>query len=161
MKPMQARRKPQKLNFNMPSAADLLNKAQQEQIVKAIQQAESGTSGEIRVHFEDHTKKDALLRAEEVFLQLGMQKTKDRTGVLIYVAVNDHKLAIIGDKGIDDVVGNDFWEKERDLLVKYFSNGNYTEGLVKVIALIGEQLRQFFPQQPGDKDELPNEVSFK
>ncbi len=144
----------------MPSVADLLNKAQQEQIVKAIQQAESGTSGEIRVHFEDHTKKDALLRAEEVFLKLEMQKTKDRTGVLIYAAMKDHKLAIIGDKGIHDVVGSDFWEAERNLLVEYFSKGNYSEGLVKVIGLVGEQLKQFFPQKPGDKNELSNEMSF-
>ena len=144
----------------MPSAADLLNQAQQEQVVKAIQEAERETSGEIRVHFEDYTKKDALLRAEEVFLKLKMQKTKDRTGVLIYAAVKDQKLAIIGDKGIHDVVGSDFWEAERDLLVKYFSKGNYSEGLVKVIGLIGEQLRQFFPQHPGDKNELSNEMSF-
>ncbi|MDZ4844631.1 MAG: TPM domain-containing protein [Chitinophagales bacterium] len=145
----------------MSSATSLLNQSQQEQIVKAIQKAERGTSGEIRVHLEDHTSKDALLRAEEVFLKLKMQKTKLRTGALIYAAVKDRKLAIIGDKGIHDVVGSDFWEKERDLLVEYFSKGNYAEGLVKVIGLIGEQLQQFFPQQPGDKNELPNEVSFK
>lgn len=145
----------------MPSAADLLNKAEQEQIVKAIQQAESGTSGEIRVHLEDHAQIDALLRAEEVFLKLEMQKTKLRTGVLIYAAVKDHKLAIIGDKGIHDVVGANFWEKERDLLVEYFSKNKYAEGLVKVIELVGEQLHLYFPQQPGDKNELPNEVSFK
>lgn len=145
----------------MSSATSLFNQSQQEQIVKAIQKAERGTSGEIRVHLEDHTSKDALLRAEEVFLKLKMQKTKLRTGALIYAAVKDRKLAIIGDKGIHDVVGSDFWEKERDLLVEYFSKGNYAEGLVKVIGLIGEQLQQFFPQQPGDKNELPNEVSFK
>ena len=145
----------------MPSAASLLTKDEQKQIVNAIQQAESGTSGEIRVHLEDHSQKDALLRAEEVFLKLEMQKTKLRTGVLIYAAVKDHKLAIIGDQGIHDVVGADFWEKERDLLVEYFSKSEYAEGLVKVIELVGEQLRQYFPQQPGDKNELPNEVSFK
>lgn len=145
----------------MPSAADLLNKQEQEQVVHAIQQAESGTSGEIRVHLENHSQKDALLRAEEVFLKLEMQKTHLRTGVLIYAAVRDHKLAIIGDKGIHDVVGADFWEKEKNLLVEYFSKKKYAEGLVKVIELVGEQLRKYFPQQPGDKNELPNEVSFK
>src|SRR5688572_27643747 len=134
----------------MPSAADLLNPSQQEQIVTAIQEAERETSGEIRVHLEDHTKTDALLRAEEVFLKLKMQETKDRTGVLIYAAVKDRKLAIIGDSGIHDVVGSDFWDKERDILVEYFSKGNYTEGLVKVINLVGEQLKQYFPQKPGD-----------
>lgn len=145
----------------MPSAADLLTAAEQEQVVNAIQQAERCTAGEIRVHLEDRSRLDALLRAEEVFLKLQMQKTKLRTGVLIYAAVKDHKLAIIGDKGIHDVVGADFWETERDLLVEYFSKNNYAEGLIKVIGMIGGQLRQYFPQQPGDKNELPNEVSFK
>ena len=145
----------------MPSAKTLLTRQQQELIVKSIQQAEHGTSGEIRVHLEESTRKDPLLRAEEMFLKLGMQKTKDRTGVLIYAAVKDQKLAIIGDKGIHDVVGGDFWEMERDLLVEHFAKGNYADGLVKIIELIGEQLRQFFPQKPGDKNELPDEVSIK
>ena len=143
----------------MPRAKDLLNKSQQEQIIKSIQEAEQGTAGEIRIHLEDSTSKDPLLRAEEVFVKLGMQKTKDRTGVLIYAAVKDHKLAIIGDKGIHEVVGNDFWEMEKDLLVEHFSKGTYTEGLVRVIGLIGEQLKQFFPAKRGDVNELPDEMS--
>jgi len=143
----------------MPSAKNLLTKQQQEQIVKAIRMAEQGTAGEIRVHIEDSTKKDPMLRAEEVFLKLGMHQTKERTGVLIYVAVKDHQLAVIGDKGINDVVGKDFWEMERDLLVEHFTKGNYAEGLVKVIGLIGEQLKQFFPKKAGDINELPDEVS--
>ncbi len=145
----------------MPSAKDLFTQSQQEQIIQSIQQAEQGTTGEIRVHVEDSTRKDPLLRAEEVFLKLEMQKTNQRTGVLIYIAVKDHRLAIIGDKGIHEVVGNDFWEAEKEILLEHFSKGNYTEGLVRVIGLVGEQLKQFFPQKPGDQNELPDEVSFK
>lgn len=145
----------------MLSAKNLLTKAQQEQLVKSIQQAEQGTSGEIRVHVEDSSNKEPLQRAEEVFLKLGMQKTKDRTGVLIYVAAKDHKLAIVGDEGIYKVVGKDFWEAEKELLIEHFSNGDYYEGLAKVINLIGEQLKQFFPQKPGDRNELSDEISIK
>ena len=145
----------------MPSAKDLLTKQQQDQVVQSIQQAEKGTSGEIRLYIEDSTRKDALLRAEEVFLKLGMGKTKDRTGVLIYVAVKDHKLAIIGDKGIHDVVGNDFWEAEKELLIEHFAKADYSEGLAKAIGLIGERLKKSFPIKPGDKNELPDEILFK
>lgn len=113
------------------------------------------------MHIEDSTSKDPLLRAEEVFLKLGMQKTKERTAVLIYVAVKDHQLAIIGDKGIHDVVGNDFWEAEKEILLEYFRKGSYAEGLVRVIGLVGEQLKQFFPLKQGDENELPDELSVK
>jgi len=145
----------------MPSARDILTRQQQDQLVKAIQQAEEGTSGEMRVHVEDSTGKEPLQRAEEMFLKLGMQKTKDKTGVLIYVAVKDHKLAVVGDEGIHKVVGRDFWEAEKELLIEHFSRGDYYEGLVKVIGMVGEQLKQFFPKKPGDRNELPDEVSFK
>lgn len=144
----------------MASATDILTTQQQEQIVQAIRDAELGTSGEIRVHLEDRTKLDALVRAQEVFAKLEMHNTKDRTAVLIYAAVKDHKLAILGDEGIHAVVGNDFWEKEKDLLIEHFSKESYGEGLVKAIALVGEQLKKHFPVKPGDTNELPNEVSF-
>ena len=145
----------------MPSAKDLLNESQQEQIVKAIEQAEKETSGEIRIHIEDSTAKDPLERAKEVFVKLGMHNTKDSTGVLIYAAVKDHKLAIVGDKGIHAVVGDDFWEKQKDTLIEHFSQRNYTEGLVKIIGMIGEQLKQSFPHRQDDKNELPDDVSFQ
>jgi len=145
----------------MPSAKDLLTKQEQEQVVSSIQQAEQGTSGEIRLHIEETTQKDPLLRAEEVFLRLGMEKTKDRTGVLIYVAVKDHKLAIIGDKGIHEVVGIDFWEAEKQLLIEHFSKSDYTGGLVKAIGIIGERLKRSFQIKPEDENEMSNEISFK
>ena len=145
----------------MPASKDLLNTQQQEQVVNAIQDAERGTRGEIRLHLEDHSEKDPLLRAEEVFLKLGMEQTKDRTGVLIYVAVKDHRLAIIGDKGINDVTGDDFWKAEKDLLIDSFSKEQYAEGLAKVIGLVGEQLKKYFPCEDVNKNELPNEISFK
>ena len=145
----------------MPRAKDLLNKSQQEQIVNAIRQAEEGTLGEIRLHLEDSTRQEPLPRAQEVFRMLKMEKTKGRTGVLIYSAVKDRKLAIIGDEGIHAVTGNDFWESERDLLIDYFSKENYAEGLVRVIGLIGEQLKQFFPAKRENANELPDDISVK
>lgn len=161
MKLMLERKRLLRSNSNMSSAKDLLTKTQQEQIIRSIQQAEEGTAGEIRVHVEDSSGKEPLQRAEEVFLKLGMQKTSDRTGVLIYIAAKDHRFAIIGDKGIHQKVGSDFWEAEKELLAEYFSKGSYAEGLARVIGLIGEQLRQFFPQKQADKNELPDEISIK
>ncbi len=145
----------------MPEAKNLLTEPQQQKILDAIKAAEHHTSGEIRVHLENHAGKEVLLRAEEVFLELEMQKTKNRNAVLIYVAVKGHQLAIIGDKGINDLVGHDFWKAERDLLIEYFSKNNYTEGLTKAITLIGEQLKKHFPATDESRDELSNEISFK
>ncbi len=144
----------------MPSAKDLLTTEQQEQVIKAIQQAEDLTSGEIRVHIEESTRRDGLLRAEEIFTKLGMHKTEDRNGILIYVAVKDHKLAIIGDKGINDLVGTNFWDDERDVMVEHFKKGEYAEGLIKAIGLIGIELKKYFPRKKQDANELPDEISF-
>ena len=87
------------------TAGDLLRKESKEALVRAIQTAEKNTSGEIRVHLEQVCKGDPCLRAAYVFSKLGMFRTKDRNGVLIYLALKSHKFAIIGDSGINEKVG--------------------------------------------------------
>ena len=144
----------------MPSARNFFSTEQQQVVIEAIKTAELGTSGEIRIHLENHTRKEPLLRAEEVFHQIGMDKTELRNGILIYVAVKDHKLAIVGDKGINDIVGNDFWNKEKELMIEHFKQEQYVEGLTLAIELIGEQLREHFPYQSNDVNELPDDLSF-
>lgn len=144
----------------MSSAKNFFSEEEQEAIINAIKSAELNTSGEIRLHLEDRTSKDPMLRAEEVFLQTGMQKTEKRNGVLIYLSVKDRKLAILGDKGINDLVGDDFWKEEKDLMLQHFKQEKYVDGLTKAIAVIGENLKKYFPYQKGDENELPDDISF-
>jgi uncharacterized membrane protein len=141
-------------------AKDNFTQQQQEAIFQAIERAESNTSGEIRVHIEHKCSSDPMERAIRVFNKLGMHKTALRNGVLIYLALKDRKLAIIGDEGINKVIPAHFWEDERDMMIDHFRRDQFTEGLVKGILMVGEQLKQFFPIAEDDKNELSNEISF-
>lgn len=143
----------------MSKVEDFLTSEEEAEIVKAISKAEKNTSGEIRVHIEDHTEKQPLERAQEVFNSLGMDKTSMRNGVLFYVGVANHAFAIIGDEGIDKVVENDFWDCTKDTVISHFKESKYKEGLVSGILKAGERLQQYFPFEDGDKDELSNEIS--
>ena len=136
-----------------------LSKADEQEIVKAIIEAEKNTSGEIRVHIEEHTEKSPLDRAQEVFFQLHMHETKDRNGVLFYVGVADKKFAIIGDEGIDKVVEADFWTCTKDIVIANFKEINYKKGLIEGILRAGQRLKQYFPYQSDDTNELSNEIS--
>jgi uncharacterized membrane protein len=130
------------------------------QIASAIRVAETNTSGEIRVHIEKNCKEDVLDRAAYWFEQLGMHKTKLRNGVLFYLAVEDHKFAILGDAGINQKVPSDFWEETKELVISKFKVSSYAEGLAAGIIKAGEQLKQHFPFKSDDINELSNEISF-
>lgn len=139
---------------------DLFTPEQKQQIVAAIKEAEKNTSGEIRVHIEKKCKEDVLDHAAFMFDALNMQKTNQRNGVLIYLAVEDRQLAILGDAGINQKVSVDFWESTKDLMISHFKQGNFTEGLSQGILLAGEQLKKHFPFQKEDKNELNDDISF-
>lgn len=142
-------------------AEKLFSPEEKDQIKTAIQSAEIRTSGEIQVHIENHCKGNVLDRAAEVFETLKMYQTKDRNGVLIYLAVLDHKFAILGDKGINSVVPKDFWESTKELMASYFRQGKFTQGLIEGIHLAGDQLGAHFPyDSTGDTNELSDDVSF-
>ncbi|MDD2420177.1 MAG: TPM domain-containing protein, partial [Bacteroidales bacterium] len=93
-----------------------LSEKEQSMVVKAIEQAELNTSGEIRVHIESSCPGDPVTRAISVFNQLKMNRTKERNAVLIYIAWKSHKFAIIGDSGINEKVPENFWEQEKEIL---------------------------------------------
>jgi uncharacterized membrane protein len=130
------------------------------QIANAIRVAEMNTSGEIRLHIEKYCKGDVLDQATYVFEKLEMHKTQLRNGVLFYLAVEDHKFAILGDAGINQKVSEDFWEKTKELVLSKFKEGNITEGLTNGILMAGEQLKEHFPYLTEDKNELTNDISF-
>ena len=135
---------------------------QEERVIKAIQQAESRTSGEVRVFIENRCKYvDPLDRAAELFYQLNMNATAQRNAVLVYLAIKDHQLAIFADEGIHAKTGADFWKREVGLMLSHFNNEDYGSGIVTVIKEIGEALCQHFPYQKDiDKNELPDNIVF-
>jgi uncharacterized membrane protein len=126
----------------------------------AIFYAELHTSGEIRVHVDNWCWGNPVKKAIRIFQRLKMYETVDRNGVLIYVSIKHHKLAIIGDIGINEKVPDHFWDDERDLMIGFFKNQQYTEGLIKGIELVGLELKTLFPASAENKNELSNEISF-
>lgn len=140
--------------------ARFFSEEQKQRIQAAIKQAELNTSGEIRVHIESRCKGDVLQQAIHVFEKLGMHATKDRNGVLFYLATRDRKFAIYGDKGIDEVVPSDFWNTIRNQMESLFHEQEFVEGLCAGIEMAGEKLKTFFPHQKEDTNELSDELSF-
>lgn len=138
----------------------LFNEQEQELIAAAIADAEKLTSGEIRIAIDKHCEGEALEKAAAYFAKLGMEKTKNRNGVLIYLAYEDHKFAVIGDYGINKVVPADFWETTRTAMQAHFTGGNLASGIIAGITLAGEKLAMFFPYQNGDINELPNDIVY-
>ncbi len=133
---------------------------QQKTVQKAIADAELNTSGEIRVHIDDKCKKDVLDQAAKIFHYLKMNKTQERNGVLFYLAVDDQKFAILGDKGINEKVPADFWDNIKETMLSHFKQNQFTEGLSKGIGMAGEKLKMYFPLKHDDKNELSNDMSF-
>jgi len=138
----------------------MLTAQEQTLVAQAISAAEKNTSGELRVHMEKVCIQDPVQRAIAVFEKLGMHQTAARNGVLIYVATESAQLAIIGDKGINELVPENFWDSTRDLMITHFKTGQITEGLCAAIAEAGKQLAKYFPYEDNDQNELSNEISF-
>jgi uncharacterized membrane protein len=143
----------------MPNTKAFLTPQEEQEIVAAIGIAEKNTSGEIRVHLEKTTSMAPFDRAVEVFHQLEMEKTKERNGVLLYLAYESKQFAICGDEGIDQKVPSDFWNTTKDTMRTQFMQGNFKQGLIDGILKAGEQLKTHFPYQEDDIDELSNEIS--
>lgn len=133
---------------------------QQQTVVDAVRLAEKDTSGEIRIHIDSRCTGNPVERAEEVFCNLGMYRTERRNGVLIYLACNSKVFAILGDKGINDIVPDNFWDDISLLMGREFREGRFTEGLSQAVRMVGEKLKEFFPYQQNDVNEQPDEISF-
>lgn len=143
----------------MPKIEDFFTADEEQQVVNAIKTAETNTSGEIRVHIEKATDKDALERATEVFYDLKMNETQLQNGVLFYVATESHHFAVLGDKGINDLVPDDFWDTEKELALSHFKKREFAKGLELAILEAGKKLQEFFPYQSDDTNELSDEIS--
>ena len=137
-----------------------LSQVDQERIVAAIRAAEGGSRGEIRVHASNRVVDEAEQEAARQFERLGMTATAERNGVLIYVAPRSQRFAIVGDTGIHEKCGPDFWKQVAAAMEHDFREGRFTDGLVKGIAAAGDALARYFPRaEAADRNELPDQVS--
>ncbi len=138
---------------------DFLPDDDERKVVEAIKAFEKKTSGEIRVHLDYRAPADELVRAKEVFQQVGMTQTRQRNAVLFYVSVSDHRFAVVGDEGINAVVDQAYWNRVRDAVVARFKKGDHVGGLTSGIDMAGSTLAEHFPFDPNDVNELPDDLS--
>ena len=141
------------------NAKTFLNQLENDAIVAAIKQAEGKTSGEIRVFLSRKSPDDAVVAAQRAFDQLGMAKTAERNGVLIFVAPQARKFAVIGDAGVHQHCGPEFWTALAAEMSGHFRQGEFTNGLLHGIRKAGELLARHFPHRADDVNELPNDIA--
>jgi uncharacterized membrane protein len=138
---------------------DFLSKVEHDRIVQAIRNAEAKTSGEIRVFIQrGKLNADPLGAAQKKFHQMRMHTTRERNGVLIFVAPRAHKFAVVGDKAIHEKCGDEFWQRIVDGMRVHFQNEKFSHALVEAINEIGKLLAAHFPKTPGNANELPDQI---
>ena len=138
---------------------DFLSRLDHDRIVAAIAAAERTTSGEIRVFVQrGGISGDVVAAAERKFLELGMQHTAERNAILIFVAPRVQKFAVVGDQGVYQKCGAEFWEHLVAAMRAHFTKAEFTEALTEAIDEAGQLLARYFPRQHDDRDELSNKV---
>lgn len=140
--------------------ADFIPNEGQRRIADAITAAERHTTGEICVHVTPRCRGNVMKRAVKTFNRLHLYTTKRRNAVLIFIAYDDRKLAILGDTAIHEAVPEGFWDGEVEELTNYLKAGRPVDGLCAIIARMGERLSEYFPGERDDENELSNEVTF-
>ncbi len=139
----------------------LLRKLDVGRIRKAVEDAEKETSGEIRVSIARFFWGPIRPAAERAFHRLGMTHTKHRNGILFFIVPSRRKFVVLGDKGIHDKVGQEFWDGVAAAMSEDFKNGDFTDGLIRGIRKAADGLRAHFPyDRATDVNELPDEIDF-
>jgi uncharacterized membrane protein len=144
----------------MQTARNFFTKDEQVLLIESIAKAELKTSGEIRLHIENFCFGSEIKSAEKVFVKLKMHQTKERNGVLIYIATLSKKIAIVGDEGIHQKLGDEFWQETVSRLIEQFKQNKKATALATCIIECGEQLGNFFPRKNDDTNELSNAISY-
>jgi uncharacterized membrane protein len=128
-------------------------------VLAAIAAAEQRTSGEIRVVIARGPAADPVAAARRHFEGLDMTHTRERNGVLIFVAPRSRNFAVIGDTAVHEKCGDAFWRLLAAAMSHHFQRGEFTEGLVHGIERAGALLAEHFPRQPDDRNELANDIA--
>ena len=138
---------------------DFLATLDRQRIIDAIAAAEKRTSGEIRVHVQPKAHGEIRKVGERTFERLGMTKTELRNGVLLFIACEEQRFVILGDRGLDEKVPAGFWDEIAAKLTIRFQEGQFTDGIVEAIHSAGEELRHYFPRAESDINELSNDIN--
>ena len=138
---------------------EFLSKLEHDRIIQAIRKAESKTSGEIRVLIQrGKLNNDPFVEAQKKFHRLRMHKTRERNGVLIFVAPRVHKFAVVGDEAVHKKCGDEFWQRIVEKMRKHFQNEKFSDALVEALQEIGTVLARHFPKTSKDTNELPDDL---
>ena len=138
---------------------DFLSRLEHARIVSAIREAESKTSGEIRVYIQrGKFETDPVMLAQKKFQRLGMYKTRERNAVLIFVAPRAHKFAVVGDQAIHEKCGEQFWQHVVDGMRVHFQNEKFSHALTEAVNEVGRVLAAHFPRTSANANELPDEI---
>jgi uncharacterized membrane protein len=140
---------------------EFLDQLDDAQVIKAISEAETKSSGEIRVFVSKQkpvTGEETLKLAQQTFTKLGMAATKYRNGVLLFFCPLTQQFAIVGDAGIHEKCGAGFWSEISQEMSQLLRQGNFTAAVIAGIHKAGAALVQNFPRDPDDRNELPNAV---
>src|SRR5436190_5048907 len=137
---------------------EFISQLYEQRILDAIHRAEKMTSGEIRVYISHKERHDALAFAKRRFRELGMMKTRERNAVLIYIVPRTQQFAIVGDTGIHQKCGNEFWQKIAAGMSQRMKENRFTEAIERAIYEAGSALQSHFPRQPNDRNELPDDI---
>jgi uncharacterized membrane protein len=138
---------------------DFLSRLEHARIVSAIREAESKTSGEIRVYIQrGKFETDPVRLAQKKFQRLGMDKTRERNAVLIFVAPRAHKFAVVGDQAIHEKCGEQFWQHVVDGMRVHFQNEKFSHALTEAVNEVGKVLATHFPRTSANANELPDEI---
>ena len=140
------------------AAPAFLSEEEKKEVAAAIKKAEEQTFGEIRVYLEKKCKGDSYSRALKIFHTLHMNETRLHSGVLIYLAYDDHVFAIVGDQGIHEKVPSTFWDDVKETMRLHFASGNFKHGITEAVVLCGNHLKKHFPTGDNNPNELSNEV---
>ncbi|MGZ4961976.1 MAG: TPM domain-containing protein [Limisphaerales bacterium] len=139
-------------------ARDFFSQLEHDKIVGAIRESESKMCGEIRIFISRKEPEDAVVTAQRRFEKLGMTKTTERNGVLIYVAPRVRKFAIIGDVAIHQKCGDNFWKEVAHEMSDHFRKADFTGGIIHAIRRAGALMAEHFPRQAGGKNQLSDEI---
>lgn len=139
---------------------DFLTKEERDLISSAVSKAEGTTAGEIRVVVVSNSKKFESVHAHavEAFGKYGLNNTIDKTGILIFLSVEEKRIEILADSGINAKVEQETWDTMVTKLAENIRSGGTCKGICDLVKEVGELLTVHFPIQPEDKDELSNEV---
>ena len=130
----------------------------EQKVLDAIAAAERKSSGEIRIYVSNENIVEPLAAAQTQFARLGMDKTNQRNGVLLYFAPRTQQFALVGDTSINEKCGDGFWREITTAMTALLKNGQFTAAVVEAVNKAGDALARHFPRDPNDANELPDKI---